>query len=197
MCQSVGNRGDEVERDTAGCLFALSGVLDQKAERRIPYDLCSGQGTESHSGYYLSSYITVCKCASCRYGFRRQHSIVDNVRPHLGKRCVLKTDIHDFFISIRSPRVKKTFEKIGYPKNISKVLGELCCMRRHLPQGASTSPVLSNIIAYEMDRKLAVMAEEFGLTYSRYADDLTFFGRCLSERGGACPGQGNHQGREV
>ena len=38
-------------------------------------------------------------------GFRRQHSIVDNVRPHLGKRCVLKTDIHDFFISIRSPRV--------------------------------------------------------------------------------------------
>ena len=79
-------------------------------------------------------------------GFRRQHSIVDNVRPHLGKRCVLKTDIHDFFISIRSPRVKKTFEKIGYPKNISKVLGELCCMRRHLPQGASTSPVLSNII---------------------------------------------------
>lgn len=109
-------------------------------------------------------------------GFRRQHSIVDNVRPHLGKRCVLKTDIHDFFISIRSPRVKKTFEKIGYPKNISKVLGELCCMRRHLPQGASTSPVLSNIIAYEMDRKLAVMAEEFGLTYSRYADDLTFSG---------------------
>ena len=109
-------------------------------------------------------------------GFRRQHSIVDNVRPHLGKRCVLKTDIHDFFISIRSPRVKKTFEKIGYPKNISKVLGELCCMRRHLPQGASTSPVLSNIIAYEMDRKLAAMAEEFGLTYSRYADDLTFSG---------------------
>ena len=40
-------------------------------------------------------------------GFRRQHSIVDNVRPHLGKRCVLKTDIHDFFISIRSPRVKR------------------------------------------------------------------------------------------
>ena len=44
-------------------------------------------------------------------GFRRQHSIVDNVRPHLGKRCVLKTDIHDFFISIRSPRVKKTSEE--------------------------------------------------------------------------------------
>lgn len=109
-------------------------------------------------------------------GFRRQHSIVDNVRPHLGKRCVLKTDIHDFFLSIRSPRVKQTFENIGYPKNISKVLGELCCRRRHLPQGASTSPALSNIIAYEMDRKLAAMAEEFGLTYTRYADDLTFSG---------------------
>ena len=85
-------------------------------------------------------------------------------------------DGYSRFLSIRSPRVKQTFENIGYPKNISKVLGELCCRRRQLPQGASTSPALSNIIAYEMDRKLAVMAEEFGLAYTRYADDLTFSG---------------------
>lgn len=110
----------------------------------------------------------------CATGFQHHRSVVDNARPHLGKKYVLKTDIHDFFCSIRSLRVKKKFEEIGYPKNISKVLGELCCFRRHLPQGASTSPVLSNIIAYEMDCKLEAMAVEFGLTYSRYADDLTF-----------------------
>lgn len=109
-------------------------------------------------------------------GFRRCRSIVDNVRPHLGKRTVLKTDIHDFFGSIRSPRVKNTFEKIGYPKPISKVLGALCCVNRHLPQGASTSPALSNIIVYGMDQKLAALAAEYGLAYSRYADDLTFSG---------------------
>ena len=109
-------------------------------------------------------------------GFRCGRSVVDNAAPHLGKRYVLKMDIHDFFGSIRSPRVRQTFKKIGYPENVSKVLGVLCCLYRHLPQGAPTSPALSNIVGYEMDRKLAALAAEYGLTYTRYADDLTFSG---------------------
>ena len=109
-------------------------------------------------------------------GFRCGRSVVDNATPHLGKRYVLKMDIHDFFGSIRSPRVRQTFKKIGYPENVSKVLGALCCLHRHLPQGAPTSPALSNIVGYEMDRKLAALAAEYGLTYTRYADDLTFSG---------------------
>ena len=109
-------------------------------------------------------------------GFRCGRSVVDNAAPHLGKRYVLKMDIHDFFGSIRSPRVRHTFKKIGYPENVSKVLGALCCLHRHLPQGAPTSPALSNIVGYEMDRKLAALAAEYGVTYTRYADDLTFSG---------------------
>ena len=109
-------------------------------------------------------------------GFRCGRSVVDNAAPHLGKRYVLKMDIHDFFGSIRSPRVRQTFKKIGYPENVSKVLGALCCLHRHLPQGAPTSPALSNIVGYAMDRKLAALAAEYGVTYTRYADDLTFSG---------------------
>lgn len=109
-------------------------------------------------------------------GFRCGRSVVDNAAPHLGKRYVLKMDIHDFFGSIRSPRVRQTFKKIGYPENVSKVLGALCCLHRHLLQGAPTSPALSNIVGYEMDRKLAALAAEYGVTYTRYADDLTFSG---------------------
>ena len=109
-------------------------------------------------------------------GFRCGRSVVDNAAPHLGKRYVLKMDIHDFFGSIRSPRVRQTFKKIGYPENVSKVLGALCCLHRHLPQGAPTSPALSNIVGYEMDRKLAALAADYGVTYTRYADDLTFSG---------------------
>ena len=109
-------------------------------------------------------------------GFRQQRSVVDNARPHLGKRYVLKTDIHDFFQSIRSTRVRKAFKEIGYPGNVAKVLAALCCKNRCLPQGASTSPVLSNIIAYGMDKKLEALAATYGLTYTRYADDLTFSG---------------------
>ena len=79
-----------------------------------------------------------------------------------------------FSFSIRSPRVKKTFEKIGYPENVSKVLGTLCCLHRHLPQGVSSKSVVGNIVSYEMDRKLAALAAEYGSIYTRYADDLTF-----------------------
>lgn len=107
-------------------------------------------------------------------GFRHKVTIKDNARPHLGKECILKTDIIDFFGSIKKHTVIKTFEKMGYPNNISKVLAELCCLNKCLPQGAPTSPALSNIVAYEMDKKLTALSAENGLTYTRYADDLTF-----------------------
>ena len=113
-------------------------------------------------------------------GFRQNMSIVQNARPHLGKNQVLKTDIRHFFGSIRRRTVVKAFKAIGYPGNISKVLAELCCKDGHLPQGAPTSPALSNIIAYEMDQKLQALSVEHNLTYTRYADDLTFSGNTIN-----------------
>ena len=113
-------------------------------------------------------------------GFRQNISIVQNARPHLGKNQVLKTDIRHFFSSIRRRTVVKAFKTIGYPGNISKVLAELCCKDGCLPQGAPTSPALSNIIAYEMDRKLQALSTEYNLTYTRYADDLTFSGDSIN-----------------
>ena len=126
----------------------------------------------------LSSVTTIHPAA---VGFRCGRSVVDNASPHLGKRYVLKMDIHDFFFSIRSPRVKKTFEQMGYPPNVSKIFRTLCCLHNCLPQGAPTSPSLSNIVSYEMDKKLAALATKYGLTYTRYADDLTFSGDVLSK----------------
>ncbi|NDV78318.1 retron St85 family RNA-directed DNA polymerase [Dysgonomonas sp. 511] len=109
-------------------------------------------------------------------GFRKDTSIKDNAKPHLGKRLVLKMDIVDFFGSIHEYRVRKIFQAIGYPVNVSDVLAALCCLRQRLPQGAPTSPALSNIAALEMDKKLAALATKYNLTYSRYADDMTFSG---------------------
>ena len=112
-------------------------------------------------------------------GFRQNMSIVQNVLPHLGKNQVLKTDIRHFFSSIKRRAVVKTFKAIGYPGNVSKVLAELCCKDGRLPQGAPTSPALSNIIAYEMDKKLQDLSNKYNLTYTRYADDLTFSGNTI------------------
>lgn len=109
-------------------------------------------------------------------GFREGISISQNARPHLGKKNVLKVDLHDFFPSIRSRKVIAVFEEIGYPHPVARVLTELCCLKRKLPQGAPTSPALSNIIARSLDKKMAALAYNYGLTYTRYADDLTFSG---------------------
>ncbi|MDR2914019.1 MAG: reverse transcriptase family protein [Tannerella sp.] len=113
-------------------------------------------------------------------GFRKGISIIDNAKQHLGKDDIIKTDIVNFFYSIQQDSVEKAFEKIGYPGNISKVLAELCCLNNTLPQGAPTSPALSNIISYEMDKKFAVLSYQHGLIYTRYADDLTFSGNNIN-----------------
>lgn len=113
-------------------------------------------------------------------GFRQNISVAHNAKAHLGNKQILKVDIADFFGSIKKNRIIKTFEKIGYPANISQVLAELCILEGKLPQGAATSPTLSNIIAYDMDVQLASIAQKNNLTYTRYADDLTFSGEEIS-----------------
>ena len=113
-------------------------------------------------------------------GFRQNISVTHNAKAHLGNKQILKVDIVDFFGSIKKHRIIKVFEKIGYPTNISLVLAELCTLESKLPQGAATSPALSNIIAYDMDVKLASVAQKNNLTYTRYADDLTFSGEDIS-----------------
>lgn len=114
-------------------------------------------------------------------GFRHKKSVADNARPHLGKDYMLKVDIIDFFGSIKRDTIRKTFQKIGYPLNIAEVLTFLCCLRGQLPQGAPTSPALSNIVAYEMDQQLYALATENNLTYTRYADDITLSGNSLAK----------------
>ncbi|TWP27711.1 RNA-directed DNA polymerase [Apibacter muscae] len=109
-------------------------------------------------------------------GFRKNFSVTHNAKAHLGNNHILKVDLFDFFGSIKKDRVIKTFEKIGYPVNISQVLAELCTLGGKLPQGAPTSPTLSNIIAFNMDIELASIAQKNSLRYTRYADDLTFSG---------------------
>ncbi|MBK5719732.1 retron St85 family RNA-directed DNA polymerase [Dysgonomonas sp. Marseille-P4677] len=109
-------------------------------------------------------------------GFRQNISVAHNAKAHLGNKQILKVDIVDFFGSIKKQRIIETFGKIGYPSNISEVLAELCTLEGKLPQGAATSPTLSNIVAHEMDVKLVSIAQKNNLTYTRYADDLTFSG---------------------
>jgi hypothetical protein len=123
---------------------------------------------------------------------------------------VVKFDLADFFPSVPAARVCRIFRSVGYPEPVARLLTGLCTTRtpadvwdarphpsldgsehatrlrlsnRHLPQGAPTSPALASLAAHRLDRRLAGLAARLGVTYTRYADDLTFSGeRDLARR---------------
>ena len=133
---------------------------------------------------------------SAAHGFVAGRSIVTNARPHVGHATLLKLDLSNFYATVGFSRVVALFRAIGYSREAAIWLGLLTTsaipgnmafpardpyafepyLRRHLPQGAPTSPALANLSAYRLDLRLAGMAKSFGATYTRYADDLAISG---------------------
>jgi retron-type reverse transcriptase len=107
-------------------------------------------------------------------GFERNFSIVSNAIPHVDKEMVIHLDLKDFFTSTSAKRIEQYFRAIGWSSEAAALLIELVTYKGALPQGAPTSPRLSNLVNFKMDERLAGLAEEFDADYTRYADDLTF-----------------------
>lgn len=126
------------------------------------------------------------------HGFVTGRSIVTNATPHLGQQVVINLDLKDFFPTISYARIKGVFAQLGYNHEIATLLALLCSEPvtqtveldgqryylhqnpRRLPQGAPTSPYLSNLVTRHLDKRLQGLAHKYGFTYTRYADDLTF-----------------------
>jgi RNA-directed DNA polymerase len=110
-------------------------------------------------------------------GFVTGRSIVTNANKHTHKRYVFNIDLKDFFHSIHFGRVKGIFMSPPYnlPQEVAVVLANICCYQQRLPQGAPTSPIVSNMVCARMDSELRKLAQDFKCTYyTRYADDITF-----------------------
>ena len=112
-------------------------------------------------------------------GYVHGKSIIDHAQPHLGDKEVLTLDLKDFFPSISLARVIALFRDVGYTHSISLTLAKLCCLDNCLPQGAPTSPALSNIICCRLDDRISVLCKKLNVSYSRYADDLCFSANTL------------------
>jgi retron-type reverse transcriptase len=126
------------------------------------------------------------------HGFVPGRSTVTNAKPHVGMRVVVNLDLKDFFPTISFPRVRGVFRRMGYSGAVATIFALLCTESprrrvefdgrrfhvaigpRALPQGACTSPALSNLVARRLDRRFAGMASKLGWRYTRYADDLSF-----------------------
>ena len=126
------------------------------------------------------------------HGFLSGCSIATNAAEHRNSQLLVKLDIENFFPSISWKRVKGVFRKAGYPEQIATLLALLCTeapreivqdngktyyvalAERCLPQGAPTSPALTNALCLRLDRRITGFADKTGWRYTRYADDLTF-----------------------
>ena len=115
--------------------------------------------------------------SDCAYAYVNGKSIIDNATIHVESDELLKLDIVDYFGSINENEVTTVFKNQGYTRLVSKYLASLCCYKEALPQGACTSPILSNIIAVSLDKRLVALAKKLGLKYTRYADDMAFSGK--------------------
>ena len=102
-------------------------------------------------------------------------NLKDNATPHTNHKYLLKIDITDFFGSITYLQVISTaFNAKRFPVQIGAMLTSLCCLDDVLPQGAPTSPMLSNVVMKNFDNIIGDWCKERGITYTRYCDDLTF-----------------------
>jgi hypothetical protein len=126
------------------------------------------------------------------HGFVMKRSIVSNAREHLNNQLLLNIDLKDFFPSIHYPRVKGFFRSIGYSEQVATVFALICTESevdeveidkknwyvksgdRALPQGAPTSPAITNLLCRRLDARFTGLAKKYGFVYTRYADDLSF-----------------------
>jgi retron-type reverse transcriptase len=109
--------------------------------------------------------------AAC--GFETCRSIVHAAQPHSGQAVVIKIDIRHFFPSTAAHRVEAYFRRIGWSGEAAALLTRLTTTEGGLPQGAPTSPRLSNLINYYLDVQLGNLAARRSGEYTRYADDIT------------------------
>lgn len=120
----------------------------------------------------LLSYESVSRYAT---GYKYGSSVQRNAQRHVGKAKILKLDIKSFFDSIQYSTVKeKVFPENKYSENIRVLLSMLCYQKDSLPQGAPTSPMITNIIMRDFDEKVGSWCKERHIVYSRYCDDMTF-----------------------
>ena len=144
--------------------------------------------------WVLDNILEPVKVHDAAHGFLAGRSIISNAKPHAGRDVVINLDVKDFFPSIAFGRIKGVFRHLGYGERVATLLALLCsenraqawqvdgeklfvggkARERLLPQGAPTSPMLTNLLCRRMDRRLQGLAQQLGFAYTRYADDLTF-----------------------
>lgn len=119
---------------------------------------------------------TVYEAKPCVYGFACGKNIVGNAEKHVKRAIVFNVDLKDFFTQIHFGRVRGMFMNPPYSlgDEAATTIAQLTCLNGVLPQGAPTSPIITNMICAPLDNSFMHLAKKTGCIYTRYADDITF-----------------------
>jgi len=149
-------------------------ILKKNGETRIISTPTTSLKILQHKLHCILSIIFTPKFPS--HGFVKGKSIKTNASIHVKSKYVLNIDLENFFPSINFGRVRGMF--MAYPYRLSApvatVLSQICCYNNELPQGAPTSPIISNMICAKLDSQLGYLAKQNKCFFTRYADDITF-----------------------
>ena len=126
--------------------------------------------------WILDNILSGIELRDCATAYVEGKSILDNAFPHSGAKIVVNLDLKSFFPSISFRRVMGVYLQIGYVYPVAVVLAKLSCHQGKLPQGAPTSPAISNLVCRRLDSRLLGLAGSMGFEYTRYADDIAFSG---------------------
>lgn len=124
-----------------------------------------------------SVYVELGIKPNISHAFEEGKSIITNAKIHRNKRLVVNVDLKNFFDSIHIGRVCGFFEKnkhFALPHEAAVTIAQLACYKGKLPQGAPTSPIITNLICQVLDIHLLSLSKRYRLDYTRYADDMTF-----------------------
>ncbi len=134
-----------------------------------------------HQHFILRNILYKIPVSQYACAYHKRRGLTDLAEPHIGHDTLIHLDLKDFFSSITEQMVFETLmSETGYPKSVAGYLSRLCCYKHCLPQGACTSPALSNICFKRCDAELATLAKQNGMAYTRYSDDIYLSGDGIS-----------------
>ncbi len=134
---------------------------------------CPSKEMKAIQAWILRNILDQIDVSDSATGFRKDRNILENAKCHQYNQFLLCLDVEDFFPSITYDKVYMVFKTIGYNLHVSHILTSLCTCEGKLPQGAVTSPALSNIVCLRLDHRISGYVGRHNVTYTRYADDIT------------------------
>ena len=174
------------------CLFGFSasfvGALNRKPERYYrTFEIHKGRKRRVINApkvalkviqkWFAHHLSEVVKFHDCVYGFVPGRSSGLAAARHCGADWVYSIDIANFFPTTSHAKVAAALQALGYPQHGAELIARLCCYSGNLAQGSPASPILSNLVFSPFDELLLTLADRFGATYTRYADDIVFSGK--------------------